>query len=215
MVYGLIFFRLLGLALAGALVACASGMSGAECAGADWAALGLADGRAGAGPALFEERREDCADAAAPAAFAAYEEARAEGLKSYCAPGGGFAAGKAGGDYAGVCAGAGEQAFLEDFALGARLHQLTEAKETAIRNYERAAADLDQHRYLLAVAEKRYAKPSISNEDREQERQDAEFRRREIARIEAKLPAMLGAIEKARAALEAYRVELLEQGREI
>jgi len=84
-----------------------------------------------------------------------------------------------------------------------------------VQDYEAAIADLDQHHYLLKVSEKRYIKPSISNEDREQERQDAEFRRREIARIEGKLPAMLDEIDTAKAALDAYRVELLSMGLEL
>ena len=55
----------------------------------------------------------------------------------------------------------------------------------------------------------------MSNDERERERQDAEFRRREIARIENRLPQMLDDIENSRSALEAYRIELLSMGLEI
>ena len=92
---------------------------------------------------------------------------------------------------------------------------LTAAKNAASEDYEAAIADLDRHNYLLRVSEKRYAKPSISNEDREHERQDADFRRREIARIEGRLPQMLDEIEKTQVALEAFRIELLSMGLEI
>lgn len=198
------------------LAGCAtSGMTTTECVIADWAALGLEDGRAGARPKLSEQRREACASEGYSVDLAAYEAARAEGLKTYCAPAGGFDAGRDGEEYFGVCAGEAEMEFLESFALGEKLHALTEAKDKAVRDYEAAIADLDQHNYLLRVSEKRYLKPSISNEDREQERQDAEFRRREIARIEGKLPQMLDDIEAARTALEGYRIELLTMGLEL
>lgn len=201
--------------VAALIAGCAGGMTKTECANADWAALGLADGRAGARPKLSEQRREACASEGFSIDLAAYEAARAEGLKTYCTPKGGFDAGKEGAEYFDACAGETEMRFLESFALGEKLHALTEAKEKAVSDYEAAVADLDQHHYLLRVSEKRYLKPSISNEDREQERQDAEFRRREIARIEGKLPQMLDEIEAAKTALEAYRIELLTMGLEI
>lgn len=190
-------------------------MPAAECAGADWAAMGLDDGRTGARPKLFEQQRDACISAGYAVDTAAYEAGRAEGLKTYCTSKGGFDAGKSGGEYSGLCPKENEIEFLASFALGERLHDLTEEKKKAVSDYEAAIADLDQHHYLLRVSEKRYTKPSISNEDREHERQDAEFRRREIARIEGRLPAMLDEIEKTREALEAYRIELLTNGLEI
>lgn len=201
--------------LAAALLAgCASGVAAVDCAALDWKTLGLEDGKAGARPKKFEERANACA-VKFSADVAAYDAGRTEGLEFYCSSKGGFAAGRTGEDYSGVCASETELAFFEGHALGARLHELTLAKEKAVREYEAAIADLDQHHYLLKVSEKRYVKPSISNEDREQERQDAEFRRREIARIEGKLPAMLDEIDATKVALDAYRIELLSMGLEL
>ncbi|OFX00994.1 MAG: hypothetical protein A3E78_15355 [Alphaproteobacteria bacterium RIFCSPHIGHO2_12_FULL_63_12] len=194
---------------------CASGMTTADCASADWTAIGLEDGRTGARPKLFDQRRKACEDAGASVDLAAYSAAREQGLKIYCTTQGGFNAGRDGAEYSGLCRGDDEMQFLESFALGAKLRVLTEAREAAVQDYEAAIADLDQHNYLLRVSEKRYAKPSISNEDREHERQDADFRRREIDRIENRLPHMLDEIENARAALESYRIELLSMGLEI
>lgn len=197
------------------MTACAGGPTNAECAGADWSALGLADGRAGLSPKRADDQRRDCAASGFAVDYAAYESGRAQGLKTYCTASGGFEAGKTGADYVGLCPDDTEMEFMESFSLGRKLHTLTEAKEEAVRDYEGAIADLDQHRYLLRVAEKRYAKPSISNEDREHESQDADFRRREIARIEGRLPEMLDRIEETRAALDAYRIELLSMGLEL
>lgn len=203
-------------AFAAALLAsCAGGPSSVDCTAIDWTALGFDDGSSGAGPGMFDQRTDACANPVDSAYFAAYSAGREEGLKTYCSSSGGFAAGRKGEEYSGACDPESELQFLESHALGLKLFALTEAGEKAVRDYEAAISDLDQHRYLLRVSEKRYSKPSISNEDREQERQDAEFRRREIARIEGKLTEMLSEIEKTRAALEAYRIELLTMGLEL
>lgn len=201
--------------IAAMIAGCASGASTAECAAIDWAASGFQDGLTGASPEAAEEKRAACAARGHAVDLAAYDAAREEGLKSYCTPKGAFAAGKSGGKYFGVCPSGEETEFLASFALGEKLRALTAAKEEAVADYESAIADLDQHKYLLRVAEKRYLKSSISNEDREQERQDAEFRRREIARIEGRIPEMLESVKKAQEALEAFRIELLTSGLEI
>lgn len=194
------------------VVGCASGVTSADCGGADWSALGFQDGAAGARSKLFEERADDCAKGAVAPDVAAYERSRAQGLKAYCSAGGGFAAGKSGSKYQDVCPADGEAAFLASFEKGVQLSELRVAHEKAIDDYDGALADLDQNQYLLGVAEKRYAKPSISNEDREHERQEVEHRRREILRLEKALPQMLSGIESARAALDAYEAELAAAG---
>lgn len=195
------------------LAGCAGGMTTAECAGADWSALGFEDGRAGAAAEIFDKRREDCAGAG-PVDADAYELARIAGLKTYCTAEGGFAAGRKGDEYDDVCPAEAENVFVASFAQGRKLFELTAEKDGAVTVYEAAIADLDQHRYLLKVSEKRALKPSITNEDREMERQDAAWRKREIARLENKIPQMLKAIETAGAALDAYRDELKSAGLE-
>jgi hypothetical protein len=197
--------------LAALLAGCAAGMTSADCAGADWTALGFADGQSGERAKMFEARARDCSTGPAPD-LAAYQAGRARGLEAYCTPQGAFDAGKAGEDYRGVCPREAEIAFMISFEQGSTLHMLTEAKEAAASDYDSAVADLDQHRYLLGVSEKRLLKPSISNEDRELERQDAEFHRREISRLETNLPEMLAAMEKTRTALAGYEKELADKG---
>lgn len=199
-----------------ALIAgCAGGPSRTDCAGADWTALGFEDGAKGARQKLFEERAGRCADSGIAPDATAYESGRADGLNLYCTADGGFSAGAAGEKYQAVCAPPTEPAFLTGYQKGARLFALTTAHEQAIDAYDGAIADLDQHQYLLGVAEKRYAKPSISNEDRENERQEVEHRSREISRLEKSLPGLLFGIEASRAALDAYKAALRDEGRAI
>jgi hypothetical protein len=203
--------RLLIAALLVALIAaCAGGMTGDECAAADWAAIGYDDGAAGADAERFDERAAACAARGVAVNSAAYEQGRDRGLAAYCSPEGGFAAGRSGEKYLGVCPPQSEPIFLERYALGARLAELTRAHERSKGDYEAAVAELDQNRYLLRVAESRYAKSSISNEDREHERQDIDYRRREIARLEGAVPKLLSAIEETRAALDTFKSALLE-----
>ncbi|NWG91802.1 MAG: DUF2799 domain-containing protein [Parvularculaceae bacterium] len=199
--------------LATLLAGCAGGMNAAECTAADWAALGEADARRGAAPKLFEQRSKDCADLGYAVDMSAYESGRAKGLAAYCTPEGGFEAGLSGADYQGICPPESEPGFLEEYGLGAKAAALKKAQETAAREHETAVADLDQHHYLLSVAEKRYARPSMSNEDREHERQDIEFRRREIARLENQLPKLLDALDRAKTDLQSFRAALADRGR--
>jgi hypothetical protein len=196
-----------------ALAGCASGMSVADCSAADWTDLGFADGQSGAEAKIVEKLRKGCREHGLEVDLAAYAQGRARGLALYCTPEGGFAAGKSGREYFGVCPAEAEAAFRPDFELGAKLHSLTAAREKAIADYETAIADLDQHRYLLGVSEKRYEKPSVSNEDREQERQDMEYRRREIARIDHNLPLMLETIDAGKTALDAFKADLAAMGK--
>ncbi len=191
---------------------CASGMNAADCSTMDWAALGEADGRLGASAKSFTEQSRSCLKHGYVVDAAAYSAGKAKGLQAYCTPEGGFKAGAAAAEYFDVCPPETEQTFLEHYAFGARLAALKRESEKAAAAYEAAVASLDQHHYLLSVAEKRYAKPSISNEDREHERQDIEFRRREIARLETNLPKMLDAVEDSSAALAAFSAELSAKG---
>lgn len=123
---------------------CASGMTKAECSGADWAALGFKDGSVGERGKLVGERTKDCAAAGLAADVVAYEEGRSQGLRSYCTPEGGFSAGMSGSKYQGVCPAEEEAAFLANLEKGARLGELRAAHEKSIDDYDGALADLDQ-----------------------------------------------------------------------
>lgn len=91
------------LALAAAAGGCATGrMSAEDCRAADWRAQGVEDGKAGWPAAYFTRYVEDCQAVDAPD-LSAWSEGREEGLRTYCTPAGGYAAGREGREYAGVC----------------------------------------------------------------------------------------------------------------
>ncbi len=73
-------------ALLGALflvVSCQT-MTPEACQVADWHALGIVDGEAGANLSKFEARQSDCAKTGVKADFAAYDAGRLSGLRTFC-----------------------------------------------------------------------------------------------------------------------------------
>ena len=205
--------NLLLAASAGLLSACASGMSKDACAGADWFALGEADGLAGEPSERLAKRAEACAEHGFPADVELYRAGRSVGLSRYCTPEGGFEAGRAGLAYRGVCSPEDEARFLPEFELGAEMFRVTTAYDAAVANYESAIEALDQHRYNLRISRRRFENPNLSTEDREKARQDMEHHRREIERIERDLPLLEVEIDRARDALDDFRAYMARLGR--
>ncbi|HBK90051.1 MAG TPA: hypothetical protein DDZ68_00120 [Parvularcula sp.] len=204
---------LIALAAAAAVAGCAGGMKRANCAAADWAALGFADGREGAPLKVSENRLSACAAQGFAVDRTAFAAARREGLAAYCTPAGGFDAGRLGQDYNKVCAPEAEPAFLAGYADGERLYALLRAEQEAERARKAALDALDQHSFLLKAVDKRAMSSTISNEDREGARQEAAYRRRDIARLEQNLPKLEAAIAAARADREAFEAALRASGR--
>lgn len=204
---------LFALALAVLIAGCAGGMTRAECAGADWAALGFADGREGAPAKVADKRLDDCASDGFAVDRAAFAAGRAEGLKSYCTAAGGFDAGRLGGRYFGVCPASMEPEFLAGFEDGRRLYTLVLAEQEAERARKSTLDALDQHAFLLKAVDKRAVSATISNEDRESARQEAAFRRRDIARLQQNLPKIEADIARAQAKREEFEAVLRASGR--
>lgn len=100
--------RLAGLAVASVLLSiiiagCATPSLGkAECATADWRAIGYADGAAGYGAERVAEHRKACARFGVSPDLAAYNNGREEGLGQYCTVPKGLALGRADDDCA-IC----------------------------------------------------------------------------------------------------------------
>jgi hypothetical protein len=90
---------LLGLA---ALAACAA-MTEEQCRGADWRAVGVADGAEGRGPERLEAHRRACAPASVTPDARAWEAGRQEGLRLYCRPAKAYDVARRGGAIRAVC----------------------------------------------------------------------------------------------------------------
>lgn len=96
---------LLAITAAGALVAlgsCAT-MSAEECLAGDWTGRGFSDGAAGVSMSRLGEHAEACTKHGVVPDDAAYRSGWSQGVIRYCVPERGFAEGRAGNNYAGVC----------------------------------------------------------------------------------------------------------------
>lgn len=113
--------RLLLLLLA---AGCAS-MDKEECATADWYAVGLEDGASGRAVERLGEHRRACAEHGVTPVAEAYLKGRGEGLKSFCTYERGYAEGRAGHGYGGVCPEPMGRSFLAGYHRGHDLYELS------------------------------------------------------------------------------------------
>jgi hypothetical protein len=99
----------------------------AACRATDWRSYGLNDGTLGVPITERTEKFADCAALGHPADIAAYQAARAEGLKAYCTVENGYDVGYAGRRYRNVCPPELEQSFRQGYDQG--------RKERPVRDY--------------------------------------------------------------------------------
>lgn len=186
-------------ALLGALFLAAScqTMTPEACQVADWHALGVIDGEAGASLSRFEARQSDCAKAGVKADFAAYDAGRLSGLRNFCQPGSGFKAGLSGYSYAGACPADLESAFMLGYRDGAAAYQVKQALSSAESELSSArsarddlAAKLDLFRRQAndskaSEQDKAYARQRVSDLEPEMRRARERIRDAENARDRA------------------------------
>jgi hypothetical protein len=116
-----------------ALAACETtpAMSGAQCAVADWKAVGYQDGAEGRPAERFITRQQACVAAGYGADQAAYMAGRREGLWNWCQPERAFRLGVDGAGYNGVCPPELDGVFRDAHAEGARAYQALSAQRSA------------------------------------------------------------------------------------
>ncbi|MEM1313885.1 MAG: DUF2799 domain-containing protein [Pseudomonadota bacterium] len=107
------------LAAAAALAACGPRPVAPEaCGGADWRAVGVADGVRGAGPERLNDHRSSCAAAGVAPDATAWEAGRERGLEAYCTPAAAHREGEQGRPLRPVCPAEAMAALSEANALG-------------------------------------------------------------------------------------------------
>ena len=163
-----------------AAVGCAS-MSEKECKGGDWEAIGQADGARGAPGDMLERHRGACARHDVQPAEAAWRAGYAMGLQAFCAPGGGYAAARAGDGHNNVCFGLpGEDTFMAAFNNGkdvnALLRDVRELRRRQ-RDIEMAARSSEYSDYERAQLRLRAGAmaDTLRRKQWELEKVDAEF----------------------------------------
>ena len=126
-------------ALAVSLLGSCATMNEDQCMAGDWGAQGYGDGGDGLPMSRLDDHAQACAKFGVTPNFDAYGAARNDGLRSYCTPQRGFAEGREGDSYHGVCSPADEADFLPAYRDG----QLVNAAQAAIDTAESEARRLE------------------------------------------------------------------------
>ena len=118
----MIWIRILSTSVLLLVGGCAS-MTVEECLTADWRTVGYEDGFRGIGGEGIERHRRACAKAGVTPDFDVYQAGRQEGLRQFCRPAKGYALGRRGQHYGGVCPEDLEAAFLGGYDDGLEVHR--------------------------------------------------------------------------------------------
>jgi hypothetical protein len=203
--------RRLAIGAAGLAVLAVSGcatMEPAQCAVADWRALGLQDGEAGRSLAHFEARTRDCAKAGFASDFSTYKVGREIGLTRYCTPARGFREGLAGASYLGVCPVDVAAEFQVAFNEGARAHGALAAVRSAESDISSAQSRLDSVDHKLRLNEDAYDRPDVPQAERQRLRGEIDRLRDERRTARRKLDDAYGRLGYARRDLDGARAEI-------
>lgn len=133
------------LLAAAALGGCA--MTAEECGRTDWLAQGMRDGGQGETRGQFGRYREQCGKFGIAPDHDAWERGWEQGNAQYCLPDNGYAVGRRGYGYQGVCQGAGSYAFMQAYERGRaiyRYEQQMQQLQDEIRQAERERYGLYQ-----------------------------------------------------------------------
>ena len=153
------------LAVAALLGSCTT-MSKDQCLAGAWGEKGYADGAAGYPTSRLDDHAKACAKYQVAPNPAAYESAREDGLRSYCTFERGWAEGRAGNAYYGVCRPEEETVFMPAYRDGLRLYAVEDALRTAQGALSSAEARIDNRQDKLEAKERELAGEGLTEEER-------------------------------------------------
>lgn len=125
------------------LAGCAT-MDKSECVNANWYAIGLEDGARGASVERLGAHRRACAEFNVSPDAERYVAGHREGLKSFCTYERGYAAGRAGSAYSGVCPPEMRRDFLAGYERGKELHGLHRRLDQVNADIKKTKAGLSE-----------------------------------------------------------------------
>ena len=111
------------LAISLLLVGGCATMNQSECQTADWNMIGLKDGSTGQLVSYIDNHRRACAKFGVTPDLASYSSGHNKGVMQFCTPRNGFARGRSGNRYNGICPKDLEETFLDAFSLGQEIYQ--------------------------------------------------------------------------------------------
>lgn len=107
------------------LPGCAT-LSKDECLTANWRNIGYEDGTEGQAPDKVDSHRQACAEYGVTPDLDGYQQGYAEGVLIFCTPRNGFARGKSGAAYNGICPAEAEGDFLRGYDAGRKILSQTD-----------------------------------------------------------------------------------------
>ena len=124
------------------LAACAPRMTPAQCVGADWRQIGLADGMEGRGLSTFQGHVDACARAGVVPDRAQWAAGREQGLTIYCSPALAYNHGRRGISFPKLCTGERKAPGMDEaWAFGRRYWDLGLEIDRIRANYRDDAED--------------------------------------------------------------------------
>lgn len=169
-----------GAVAVAALLGSCTTMSKDQCLAGAWGEKGYADGMSGYPMARLDDHAKACAKYQVAPNPAAYGSAREDGLRSYCTFERGWAEGRAGNTYYGVCRPEEEQAFLPAYQDGRMLHEAEAAFETAQSTLNSAEDRIENREDKLEAKQNELRGEGLTDEERDRVRDRIQEVRGEI-----------------------------------
>jgi len=119
-----------------------------ECINANWQMIGMEDGAKGRRSTHIGQHREACAEHNVVPNLVQYQSGYKTGISQFCTESSGYAKGKSGYRYNGICPSELSENFLSGYRRGSQLYALS----SSIRNYR---SKISSHRYELKKIKKK------------------------------------------------------------
>ncbi len=169
----------IGLITASTLLGSCATMSAEECVAGDWSGRGFSDGAAGYAQSRLGEHAEACSRHGVAPDDDAYRAGWAQGVLRYCTLPNGFAQGRSGASYNGVCPAGLEADFLPAYHDGQVVYAAEQAVSTArssIDSYGGRLAELDDK---IEAKQRELRAEGLTDQERDQIRNRIQEIRRE------------------------------------
>jgi hypothetical protein len=167
------------LIVAGALLGSCATMSEEECLAGDWSGRGFSDGAAGYAQSRLGEHAEACSKHGITPDDNAYRAGWAQGVVRYCTLPNGFAQGRSGAAYNGVCPRDLEQDFLPAYQDGQLVYAAEQAISNARSTVDSLGARLEELDDKIVAKQAELRQDGLTDEQRDQIRNRIQEIRRE------------------------------------
>jgi hypothetical protein len=169
----------IGLITASTLLGSCATMSAEECMAGDWSGRGFSDGAAGYAQSRLGEHAEACSKHGIAPDDDAYRAGWAQGVLRYCTLPNGFAQGRSGAAYNGVCPAGLEADFLPAYQDGQVVYAAEQAVSTARSSIDSFGGRLEELDEKIEAKQRELRAEGLTDQERDQIRNRIQEIRRE------------------------------------